>query len=149
MARVGKSQSISSYYLILGLKRSTSEEEIKERYRELAKIYHPDVNHSLDAEEKFKAINEAYKYLISHVGNNGNKSCGDNGKIFNEVQRTNKTTKPKSRDIKNITDKLLKNISKSVNREVHKNLQKFMKDRNHIIYTAAVKGLKKEMKRRF
>jgi len=151
MARAGKNECVGSHYLTLGLKKSASEQEIKDRYRELAKIYHPDVNYSPDAEEKFKAINEAYNYLISHVGNNGDKPCGDNSEIFNKVQRTNKTTKPDSRYIKDITDKLLKDISKSVKKEVHKNLQKFMKQNriDQVIYTAAVKGLKKEMKRRF
>ncbi|PKP58338.1 MAG: hypothetical protein CVT89_03035 [Candidatus Altiarchaeales archaeon HGW-Altiarchaeales-2] len=147
MARVGKSECISSHYLMLGLNRSASGQEIKERYRELAKIYHPDVNHSCDAEEKFKQLNEAYNYLISHVGD---KSDSNTDEIFNEVKRTNKTNK---KDIKDITDEILKALSKSVKRDVRKNLQKnlqkFMKERNRVIYTAAVKGLKKEMKRRF
>ncbi|OQX19082.1 MAG: hypothetical protein BWK75_06025 [Candidatus Altiarchaeales archaeon A3] len=122
---------------MLGLKRSASEQKIKDRYRELAKIYHPDVNHSPDAEEKFKQINEAYNYLISHIGD---KSDSNNDEIFNEIKRTNK---------KDIADEILKDISKSVKRDILKNLQKFMKQRNRIIYTAAVKGIKKELKRRF
>ncbi len=142
MAKIGKGECIGSHYLMLGLKRSASEREIKDRYRELAKIYHPDVNHSCDAEEKFKQINESYNYLISHVGN---KSGSNDDEIF-EVKKTNKTNK---KDIKDITDEILKDISKSVKRDVHKNLQKFMKQRNRVIYTAAVKSIKKEMKRIF
>jgi len=147
MARVGKGECIGSHYLMLGLKRSASEREIKDRYRELAKIYHPDVNHSCDAEEKFKQINEAYNYLISHVRD---KSDSNDEEIFNRVKRTNKTNK---KDIPDITDEILRDISKSVRKDIHKNLQKnlqkFIKQRNRMIYTAVVKGIKKEMKRRF
>ena len=32
------------YYKILGVKRDATEKEIKEKYRKLARKYHPDVN---------------------------------------------------------------------------------------------------------
>ncbi len=51
------------YYEVLGVSRSASQEEIKKAYRSLAKKYHPDVNKSPDAPEKFKEINEAYEVL--------------------------------------------------------------------------------------
>ena len=51
------------YYDILGVSRDASKEEIKKAYRKLALEYHPDRNKSTDAEEKFKAINEAYEIL--------------------------------------------------------------------------------------
>lgn len=50
-------------YEILGVSPSASEQEIKKAYRKLAMKYHPDVNKSVDAEEKFKEINEAYAIL--------------------------------------------------------------------------------------
>jgi len=40
-----------------------SQSEIKRSYRKLAKEYHPDVNKTKEAEEKFKQINEAYEIL--------------------------------------------------------------------------------------
>ena len=51
------------YYETLGLKRDASDSEIKSAYRKLARKYHPDVNKTKEAEEKFKDINEAYEVL--------------------------------------------------------------------------------------
>jgi len=51
------------YYEILGIKRDASQQEIKSAYRKLARKYHPDVNKSSGAQEKFKDINEAYEVL--------------------------------------------------------------------------------------
>ena len=52
------------YYKILGVTRSATEKEIKQAYRQLARKYHPDVNHgNKAAEQKLKQINEAYEVL--------------------------------------------------------------------------------------
>ena len=51
------------YYEILGVSRSASQQEIKSAYRKLARKFHPDVNKSSDAQNKFKDINEAYEVL--------------------------------------------------------------------------------------
>lgn len=51
------------YYETLGVDRNASEKEIKQAYRRLARQYHPDVNKSSGAEERFKEINEAYQVL--------------------------------------------------------------------------------------
>ena len=51
------------YYEILGVQRDATQQAIKSSYRKLARKYHPDVNKSKDAQEKFKDINEAYEVL--------------------------------------------------------------------------------------
>jgi curved DNA-binding protein CbpA len=53
------------YYAILGLKEDASSEEIRKSYRRLALHYHPDRNRgNPGAEDRFKAISEAYGVLI-------------------------------------------------------------------------------------
>ena len=52
------------YYEVLGVSKNATEDEIKKAFRKLAMKYHPDVNKSPDAEEKFKEINQAYSVLI-------------------------------------------------------------------------------------
>ena len=51
-----------NYYKILGLSQTATEKEIRQRFRELARKYHPDVNKSAPP-ERFHDINEAYQNL--------------------------------------------------------------------------------------
>ena len=69
-------------YLVLGVKPSASDEEVKRAYRELVKKYHPD--HYQDnplsdlAEEKMKEINEAYDAVVK-LRAGGQQSYGRQG----------------------------------------------------------------------
>lgn len=54
---------MKDYYVILGVPRNATQEEIKRAYKRLARQYHPDVNKSPEAEERFKEITEAYAVL--------------------------------------------------------------------------------------
>ncbi len=51
------------YYSVLGVEPNAGEAEIKSAYRRLARKYHPDVSKEAGAEDKFKAVNEAYEAL--------------------------------------------------------------------------------------
>ncbi|MDK6492818.1 molecular chaperone DnaJ [Corynebacterium coyleae] len=52
------------YYGILGVDKDATEQEIKRAYRKLARKYHPDVNPSEEAAEKFAEIAAAQEVLL-------------------------------------------------------------------------------------
>ncbi|MEG4119651.1 J domain-containing protein [Microcoleus sp. N9_B4] len=57
-------QNFRNYYLILGVPKDATADEIKKAYRRLARQLHPDVNPGdQSAEDRFKDINEAYDIL--------------------------------------------------------------------------------------
>ncbi len=52
------------YYKTLGVSKNSSQDDIRNAFRKLARQYHPDANEgNKQAEEKFKDINEAYQVL--------------------------------------------------------------------------------------
>jgi curved DNA-binding protein len=52
------------YYVILGLDKTATADDIKKAYRKLARKYHPDMNPgNKQAEARFKEVNEAYEVL--------------------------------------------------------------------------------------
>ncbi|MBA2565718.1 MAG: molecular chaperone DnaJ [Gemmatimonadetes bacterium] len=70
--------SRTDYYEVLGISDKADAEEIKKAYRKLAKKHHPDANGgSKAAQERFKAISEAYAVL-------GNE---DKRKQYDEMRR--------------------------------------------------------------
>ena len=59
------------YFQILDLPLTATQDEIKSQYKQLVRLYHPDrfleVEEKAAAEEKLKAVNEAYRYLIDRL----------------------------------------------------------------------------------
>jgi DnaJ-class molecular chaperone len=43
---------------LLGVSKGSNKDDIKKAYFKLAKVYHPDVNKTPEAQEKFASINE-------------------------------------------------------------------------------------------
>lgn len=58
------------YYEVLGVSKDADADTIKKAYRTLAKKYHPDINKSPDAPEKFKEVQEAYEVLSDETKKN-------------------------------------------------------------------------------
>ncbi len=56
-----------NYYDVLGITKDANQVEIKQAYRNKAKAYHPDINPSLDAQNKMKQINVAYDTLSDPI----------------------------------------------------------------------------------
>ena len=76
------------YYEVLGVTKTSSQDEIKQQYRKLALKFHPDRNKSSEAGEHFKEISEAYAVISNpekkqaydqygHAGVNGRYSRED------------------------------------------------------------------------
>ncbi len=51
------------YYTTLGVSSGASDEAIKEAYRKVVKLHHPDVNNCAASNERIREINEAYAVL--------------------------------------------------------------------------------------
>jgi hypothetical protein len=84
---------ISEYYNILGLPLNSSREEIKKAYRKQARLFHPDINHSPDAKDKFIMVTEAYDFLIA----NHEKGELDDQDYFRIVEEWRKYRQDRSR----------------------------------------------------
>jgi curved DNA-binding protein len=61
--RFGDRSLSKSLYDTLGISENASDDEIKKAYRRLARKYHPDINKTPEAEDKFKEVNAAYEIL--------------------------------------------------------------------------------------
>lgn len=83
------------YYEVLEVERGASDAEIKRAFRKLAQKWHPDVNKSEEAHERFKEVNEAYQILSdpqrrqvydtygrAGLGGPGEAGFGDFGSAF-------------------------------------------------------------------
>lgn len=67
------------YYKVLGISKSATVDEIRKAYRKLALKYHPDKCKDSNAEEKFKAVAEAYEVLSDERKRNIYDQLGDEG----------------------------------------------------------------------
>lgn len=81
---------MKNYYAILQIPEDSNRDDIQKTYRRLAKQYHPDVNKSPDAHEKFCEITEAYEFLMNHwplhMGQYANQTSYE--QKYNEYRQT-------------------------------------------------------------
>jgi len=77
------------YYAALGVTKSSTEKEIKQAFRKLARKHHPDVNPGdKAAEAKFKEINEAYEVLGDPPKRKKYDELGANWRAYEQAERT-------------------------------------------------------------
>src|SRR5262245_3531388 len=75
------------YYQTLGVSKTSSEKEIKQAYRKLARKFHPDVNPGdKSAESRFKEINEAYEVLGDPDKRKKYDELGANWRMYEQAQ---------------------------------------------------------------
>jgi DnaJ-class molecular chaperone len=76
------------YYATLGVTKSSTEKEIKQAFRKLARKHHPDVNPGdKAAESKFKEINEAYEVLGDAAKRKKYDELGANWRAYEQAER--------------------------------------------------------------
>ncbi len=77
------------YYAALGVNKGSTEKEIKQAFRKLARKHHPDVNPGdKAAESRFKEINEAYEVLGDPPKRKKYDELGSNWKAYEQAERT-------------------------------------------------------------
>ncbi|GHQ96496.1 DnaJ family protein [Helicobacter pylori] len=84
-----------SLYQTLNVSENANQDEIKKSYRRLARQYHPDLNKTKEAEEKFKEINAAYEILSDEEKRRQYDRFGDNmfgGQNFSDFARSRSTS---------------------------------------------------------
>ncbi len=84
-----------SLYQTLNVSENASQDEIKKSYRRLARQYHPDLNKTKEAEEKFKEINAAYEILSDEEKRRQYDQFGDSmfgGQNFSDFARSRRTS---------------------------------------------------------
>ncbi|EJB16349.1 co-chaperone-curved DNA binding protein A [Helicobacter pylori CPY1962] len=84
-----------SLYQTLDVSENANQDEIKKSYRRLARKYHPDLNKTKEAEEKFKEINAAYEILNDEEKRRQYDQFGDNmfgGQNFSDFARSRSTS---------------------------------------------------------
>ncbi len=75
------------YYQTLGVTKSSSDKEIKQAFRKLARKHHPDVNPGdKSAEARFKEINEAYEVLGDPAKRKKYDELGANWRMYEQAR---------------------------------------------------------------
>lgn len=101
--------NLKNYYEILEISTDATTVEIKTAYRKLARKFHPDINKTPEAIEKFKEITQAYETLSNPQKREQYNIL--NG-IFKNTQQTTSSKKAEE-EYRNSTSKNNKNTTKT------------------------------------
>jgi len=115
---------LKSYYEILNVEPSATKSEIKNQYKRLVKMYHPDVNSSIEAESIFKEINKAADILLDDIKRkNYDTLRGTVKKPYTNPRKSEYSfqdlfKKPKKEEIKKEAPKPIKGADITINVEI-------------------------------
>lgn len=110
----------NKYLEILNLQPGATKAEIKAAYRKLSKEYHPDISQADDAQERFVAVNEAYKFLLD-VGPkpNNQRTSYDYDPEAEEYEKWRRQArahaKKKAEEVERMQEEMIKMIVKAFN----------------------------------
>jgi len=144
-----------NYYKILGIKESSTDEQIKNAYKKLALKWHPDKNKSKNAETRFQQIVEAYNILgdahkrMQYDNDilNENDKLNENNKlnensILNENNPLNNTTKLNNINKKQYKDNKQEKMNTFPTDDFNKQFQNFpFNNKGTTVTTTTINGL--------
>ena len=88
--------TIADYYRILDLTPGASATEIKQAYRQKARLFHPDISKNPNTQELFILATEAYDFLISCCDKIVTNKDGDSQLINDWQKRSQERTRRKA-----------------------------------------------------
>ncbi|WP_341526172.1 DnaJ domain-containing protein [Nostoc sp. UHCC 0302] len=114
----------SNHYETLKVSRHASQAEIKQAYRRLVKLFHPDSNQETADNERIIRINAAYEVLgDTQNRHNYDQKLRDNSQKLNSdrqqtasAQKRYKATRPTGRDADEQVEEWLRQVYQPVNR---------------------------------
>jgi molecular chaperone DnaJ len=120
-----KRVSVSNHYETLKVSPNASLAEIKQAYRRLVKLFHPDSNQETANHEQIIRINEAYEILGDNqnrrnydqqLENDSQKLNGDRQQRTASAQKRYQTTRKTGRDVDEQVEEWLRQVYQPVNR---------------------------------
>ncbi len=133
-------KNLEQYYEILGLKLGATWTEVKQAYRDMAMVWHPDRFENsrlkLKAQEELKVINQAYEVLKSYQSISEYQTSSSNtaasGSANSKTYKQNASTKTETKTTIDDIEKCYKQgIDKAQKGRYEEAIQEF----NQVLYT--------------